>query len=141
MKRSLSTLMALAVAALALAACGGDDGSSPTPAADESSGSTSASGGAGGTIDVAADPNGALAFTEEQLTARAGENTINLENQSSTPHNVEIEDQGGNVLAATDTITGSTTSTTADLEPGIYTYFCDVPGHREAGMEGTLTVK
>jgi uncharacterized cupredoxin-like copper-binding protein len=64
-----------------------------------------------------------------------------FDNPSTTPHNVYIEDADGNEIAETDTISGDTAETTADLEPGTYTFFCDVDGHREAGMEGTLTVK
>ena len=60
---------------------------------------------------------------------------------SSTAHNVQIEDSSGGAVGGTDTITASNTSTTADLQPGTYTFFCSIPGHREAGMEGTITVK
>jgi plastocyanin len=57
------------------------------------------------------------------------------------PHNVYIEDDSGEVLAETETVTGEATTAEAELEAGTYTYFCDVPGHREGGMEGTLTVE
>ena len=52
-----------------------------------------------------------------------------------------IEDSSGKEIAKTDVITGDTATTEATLEAGKYTYFCSVPGHRQAGMEGTLTAK
>jgi plastocyanin len=139
-KRLLVAFAALALASLALAACGSSDDSSSTSAASTPA-STTDSGGGGATVDIAADPSGTLAFTKTDLSTTAGSDTIDFDNESSTPHNVQIEDADGNAVGGTDTITGSSTSTTADLKPGTYTFFCDIPGHREAGMEGTITVK
>lgn len=136
-KRLLIALAALALASFALAACGGDDSdSSSTSAAD-----TSEPAADGATIAVEADPGGSLAFVETDLSTEAGSDTVELTNDSETPHNVVIADDSDSVIAETDTISGDTATATADLEPGTYTFFCDVPGHREAGMEGTLTVK
>jgi plastocyanin len=126
--------------ALALAACGG--GSNPTTAADTAAtGSAMAPAAAtGGTVKIAADPS-QLAFTKTEITAPAGDDTISFDNPSSTDHNVQIEDANGSVIAGTDTISAGKTSTTATLQPGTYTFYCSIPGHREAGMEGTITVK
>jgi plastocyanin len=148
-KGLLIALATVATAGFGLAACGSDDSSSPsTTAAAESTSTTSteaggggSSGGSGGTVAIAADPSGALAFTKTNITAPAGSDTIDFENASSTGHNVEIEDSSGEDIAETDTISDGKTSTTADLQPGTYTFYCAVPGHREAGMEGTITVK
>jgi plastocyanin len=147
-RRITALLAAGALASFGLAACGGSDSSSSSSttaddddAAAATTSSTTAATGSGDTVKVAADPSGALAFTNTKLTTKAGNDTIEFDNQSSTPHNVEIESSDGQEVASTDTITGGKTSTTADLKPGTYTFFCDVPGHREAGMEGTLTVK
>jgi plastocyanin len=146
-KRTRNFVALLATAALAslgLAACGGsDDSSSSSTAAspEATTSSTAAAGGEGSTVKVEADPSGQLAFVNDNLTAKAGSDTIEFDNQSSTGHNVEIEDSSGEDVAGTDTITASKTSTTADLQPGTYTFYCSVPGHREAGMEGTITVK
>lgn len=141
-KRLPIALAALVLASLALAACG-DSSESTSTSADEDAppaSSTSSSAASGGpTLKVAADPSGELAFTSDHLSAKAGSTTIEFDNPYSTPHNAEIEDADGNVVAETETISGSTATATADLQPGTYTYFCDVPGHREAGMEGTLT--
>jgi plastocyanin len=132
---------ALVVLSLGLAACGGDDDDEGAGAATTEETTTSGGGGGGGgsTLALAADPSGALAFDKTSLEASAGDVTIDLTNESSTPHNVEVEGMG--VEEVSDTITGSSTSLTVTLEPGTYEFFCAIPGHREAGMEGTLTVQ
>jgi plastocyanin len=143
---SISRLLAVtavaAIAAVGLVACGGSDDTATTAADTSATETTTSSGGGGGeTVSFEADPSGALAYTETDVTANAGKATIDFDNPSSVGHDVAIEDQNGNEIAKTDVITDSKSSTTADLKPGTYTFFCTVPGHREAGMEGTLTVK
>jgi len=134
-RRAMPLLLVLAASVLALSACGGgSSSSSTTPAA------TGAGGGGGGssTVKISADPSGALKYEQTDVSATAGSITIDFTNMSSLPHDVTIEGNGAS--GATDQITNSTTSTTVDLEPGTYTFFCSVDGHRAAGMEGTLTV-
>ena len=132
-RRSVLVVLPLLAAAFLAAGCGGDDNGSTTATED-----TTATGEAT-TLQLAADPSGALAFDKTSLEAPAGTVTVGLTNDSSVPHNVEVE--GNGVEEKSDTITGSTTSVTLDdLEPGTYEFYCAVPGHKEAGMEGTLTV-
>jgi len=135
-------ILVLALAALGIAACGSDDSSTTdTSAADTSApADTTAAAGGGSTIAVAADPS-ALAFTSGDLSADAGTVEIDFDNPSSTGHDVQIESSDGQTVGGTDVISASTTTADVDLEPGTYTYYCSVDGHREAGMEGTLTVK
>lgn len=140
-KRLLAAFAALALASFALAACGSGGDSSSTSAASTPASTTDSGAGGGETIAIAADPSGALAFTKTDLTAKAGNDTIDFDNESSTPHNVQIQDSSGNAVGGTDTISGSSTSTSVDLQPGTYTFFCNIPGHEEAGMKGTITVK
>jgi plastocyanin len=96
--------------------------------------------GPGGTVKLAA-AEANLEFDTTELSSKPGKVTIDFDNPSSIPHNVEVEGESGKVLGGTETIASSEESTTVALEPGTYTFFCSVPGHREAGMEGTLTVK
>jgi plastocyanin len=142
MRKLVFVLVLGALSSLALVACGGGgSSSSSTSSSTTSSTTTAAGGGGGGTVNVEADPNGQLAYTQTSLTAKAGSDTIDFNNPSSTPHNVTIQDSSGKSVGATDTITGTTTSTTVDLKPGTYKFFCSVDSHEQAGMEGTLTVK
>ena len=138
-------ICSFAIFGLGLAACGGDDNSSndtaSTPATTNTTTTeTSTSGGGAQTIKLAADPSGALKFEQTSLTGKPGKATFDFTNDSSTPHDFVLEEDGKEV-AKTDVITGKTASTSATLDAGKYTYFCSVPGHRQAGMEGTLTVK
>jgi len=91
------------------------------------------------TIELAADTS-ALAYDTTSLSAEAGKVTIDFDNPSAIEHDVAIE-ADGKEIAKSELVTEGETSVTAELEPGTYTFFCSVPGHREAGMEGTLTVK
>lgn len=133
-RRALPLSIVLAASVLALSACGGGgSSSSTTPAA------TGGGGGGGSTVQISADPSGALKFEQTDVSATAGSITIDFTNMSSLPHDVRIEGNGAS--GGTDQITNSSTSATVDLDPGTYTFFCSVDGHRAAGMEGTLTVK
>ncbi|HEX3042427.1 MAG TPA: plastocyanin/azurin family copper-binding protein [Solirubrobacterales bacterium] len=91
------------------------------------------------TLKLAASPT-ALAFDTTELEAKAGKVTIDFDNPAPIPHNVVIEEDGKE-LAGFEPIAEGEESVSADLEPGAYTFLCTVPGHAEAGMEGTLTVE
>jgi plastocyanin len=141
-------LMALAATALiGLAACGGDDDDDTTEAATTTEQTTTQAGGGGGggggesTVKLAADPGGALAYDADSLEADAGEVTIDFTNEASLAHDVRVEDADGENLGGTSVFAEGEESATVELESGEYTFFCSVPGHREGGMEGTLTVK
>ena len=144
MRRFPLLIVICAVAVFGLAACGGDDNKDTTtePAATEpaTTDTTTTDAGAGKTVPVAADPGGALKFTQDSLSAPAGQATFEFTNESSTPHDFVLE-QDGQELAKTDVISEGSDTAKATLEAGEYTYFCSVPGHRQAGMEGALTAK
>jgi plastocyanin len=93
----------------------------------------------GTSLSIAANPSGALAYSTKTLAAKTGRVTITMTNMSPLEHNLTIA-QGSNVLGATPTFTGGTKALSLVLKPGTYTFYCSVPGHRQAGMEGTLTV-
>jgi plastocyanin len=107
-------------------------------AKDEAEGGSEGSAAA---VDIEADPSGQLAFTSDEVTAKAGNVTVNFTNSSPVPHDVRLETQIGDEVGGTEVISESSESAKVELEPGEYTFFCSVPGHRQAGMEGTLTVK
>ncbi len=94
----------------------------------------------GRTLALAADPGGALRFDKTRAAVLAGRVTVRLTNDSSVEHNVTIA-QGSRTLGATDTITESADTLRLELRPGDYVFFCSVVGHRESGMEGSLTVE
>lgn len=117
-----------------------ETGKKPSSQGGGKSGSKGAGGGgAATTLNVEASKT-ALAFNTTKLTAKAGKVTIDFKNPSPIPHNVVIE-QNGKELSGFEPVAEGEESETAELKPGTYTFYCSVPGHREAGMEGTLTIK
>jgi plastocyanin len=95
--------------------------------------------GPGGTVQLAADPT-ELKFDKTSLTSKPGKVTIDFTNPSALEHDVAIE-RNGKEIAVSPLIAKGKTSVSAGLAPGTYTFLCTVPGHAEAGMEGTLTVR
>jgi len=145
--RAFSLIALLCALAIPVAGCGGDDddsssqnsGGGATETSSDSGGGASSGGGGGGeTVELAADPDGALKFDKTSLTAKAGKVTVVMTNDSSIPHAVEVE--GNGVEVKTKTVTGDTAQVSTKLKPGKYEFYCPVDGHKAAGMKGTLTV-
>jgi plastocyanin len=107
--------------------------------AQEPQGATKGGEAQGSTLQLAADPT-EIAFDKKTLTSKPGKVTIDFTNPSALEHDVAIEKEGKQIVVS-DLIAKGKTSVSAELEPGTYTFLCTVPGHAEAGMTGTLTVK
>ncbi|MSO41608.1 MAG: hypothetical protein EXQ70_06910 [Solirubrobacterales bacterium] len=95
----------------------------------------------GETLDLTSPEDGSLSFDPDTLEASSTTVTVAYDNPSMIPHNVAIEDSEGEQLGETPLASEGEESVTLTVEPGDYVYFCTVPGHREGGMEGDLTVK
>lgn len=123
--RSVRSSAAVLGVALVLSACGGGG---------ETDGGSSA-----GTTEGALAVTGtdSLKFEPSSLEAEAGEVTVELTCEAQVAHNFVVEETDDKVAECN---AGATDTGTAELEAGDYTFYCDLPGHRAAGMEGTLTV-
>jgi plastocyanin len=141
-------LFALVAGALLLAGCGGSKGTSSSTAAAPATttAATTQSTAAAPTtpaagLSIAANPEGQLKYDKTSLTAKAGSVAIDFTNTAPLPHNVTVESSSGSTVGATPTFQGGSKALTLNLKPGTYKFYCSVPGHRQAGMEGTLVVK
>jgi plastocyanin len=117
------------------------DAAAATP---ESAGATPAAGGQ----EQAAAGEGAseavevesydIYFEPKELSIPANSDvTVRLPNEGVTLHNFSIDELGISV----DIDPGATQETVINAPAGTYEYYCNVPGHKEAGMRGTLTVQ
>jgi uncharacterized cupredoxin-like copper-binding protein len=144
MSRRLSLLAVVPVAAaLLIAGCGGGSNSNNSTAgsANAAATSTPAPATGGQVLKVSADPSGQLRFNMAKLTAKAGKVTLQMDNPTSAgmAHGISVEgngvDKDGPIVAP-----GKTSTVTVTLKKGTYEFYCPVPGHKQAGMQGTLTV-
>jgi plastocyanin len=146
------SMLTLAVGLLALAGCGSSSSSSTTSSATETTTAAStpatstpapaaAAAGAPSAVSLSANPEGQLKYNTTSLSAKAGSVAITFTNSSPEDHNVTIENSSGTVVGHTPTFQGGAKTISVALKAGTYKFFCSVPGHRMAGMEGTLTVQ
>jgi plastocyanin len=147
-RTSTVPLLALAAIAIAVGGCGSSkSGSSTTSTAAPETTSTAAtsstpsSSAPASALSLAADPKGELKYSASSLTAKAGSVAIAFTNNAPLQHNLTVESASGATVGATPTFQGGSKVLNLNLKPGTYKFFCSVPGHRMAGMEGTLVVK
>ena len=113
----------------------------PTPAPPGGTENERRPGPPGETFDVTSPEDGSLVFEPDGLETAAGVITLVYDNPSPVPHNINVEDDQGETLVQSEEITGGTVEIDAEFAPGEYIYYCSIEGHRESGMEGTLTVE
>jgi uncharacterized cupredoxin-like copper-binding protein len=111
----------------------------PTTTTPKSGGGAKA-GGKASNLTVTADSSGQLKFDEKSLSAKAGKVTITMDNPSPVAHAIAVEGSGVDQKGQTVQMGGKST-VTVTLKPGKYTFYCPVDGHKQAGMQGPLTVK
>lgn len=130
MRCDVKRLVAMAaVVALPLVACGDDDdeggGGEPAPTTE-------------GAVSVVAES--ITGFDADSYEADAGEVSFVYENGDGIPHTLVIDEINADEFKLGVSSDGDTDEGSVELEAGDYTLYCDVPGHRDAGMEATLTV-
>jgi uncharacterized cupredoxin-like copper-binding protein len=144
MQRRLLAVVVPLAAGVLVAGCGSSDNNSSTattaPAKSAANKATSnAASGRASTLSLSADPSGALKFNKKVLVTKSGAVTINMSNPASIPHGIAVEgngvDKDGQAVNK-----GGTSTVSVDLKPGKYEFYCPVDSHKQAGMEGTLTV-
>src|SRR4249919_3103888 len=109
-------------------------------AKEEGTTSTTASGPVT-SLDVSSPSDGSLVYQPNGLQAKPGNVAITYDNPSQVPHSIAVATANGNVLGQVQPFTnGKQSVNLTSLAPGKYVFYCTVPGHREAGMQGDLTV-
>ena len=97
--------------------------------------------GLGATTTKSIQAKDPLAYSVKTITVPAGKVTIKMLNKGAIPHDVAIKGKGVKTVKGKTVPKGGTSTVTATLKKGTYTFFCTVPGHEAAGMKGKLIVK
>jgi plastocyanin len=135
MKRAAVGL-ALVLASAALGACG-DSPSAGEKALEE----VEAEPVVTSQVSIEAHWTKTFSYTSPNATGEAGTVGVGFTNPQKLEHDLAVENTKGEVLGQTEPVSEGSDTTVIDLKPGTYTFYCTFPGHREKGMEGTLTIK
>ena len=127
--RRASALAAVAAASLVVAGCGGA-GQSAEPKTGTAPTSAAAAG------DVLEFTGTEYAFAQPKPKVSAGQTTIRFINKGLVEHDITIDALKVQIVAQS----GKTAEASATLKAGTYETYCSIPGHKESGMHGTLTV-
>jgi|TARA_B100001750_G_C15084695_1_gene387687 uncharacterized cupredoxin-like copper-binding protein len=119
------SVAAVVAAALMATACGGG-GSDGTLEPSED-----------GVLRVVADDT--MDFDADAYSAAAGEIAIEYVLSGFQEHTLVVEGYEDELALSVEN--GGSDSGTITLEAGRYTLYCDIPGHREGGMEARLLVQ
>lgn len=130
--RALAIAAALAVALTACSDGGADD------SADSPDGTTPVSDGA--VTFVGTESLQWEETSKEATVAEDGSLEVTIECTGAVPHNVVFEGVDDDAILAECSGDDSGTGT-VQVEPDTYTYYCTIPGHRRAGMEGEITIR
>ena len=145
-----ASILTLAVGLLALSGCGSSSSSTSSSASTPTAATTPATSSAPTSstpaaasvqkLSLEANPEGQLKFNTTSLSAKSGPIAIDFTNMSPVGHDVAVASSSGAVVGTTPIFQGGSHSLALNLKPGTYKFYCTVPGHRQAGMEGTLKV-
>ena len=142
-----SVLAGLALAALALTACGGGSTGSAT-AGTSSAGSGASTDTAAGAASKTIGAGGTITATEAEFsislggdTVAAGPYVVHVENRGSATHDLVVEKDGAQIAGTSSISPGSSASLSVTLKPGDYDFYCSIGNHRAMGMETTVHVK
>jgi plastocyanin len=91
-------------------------------------------------VEIETDPDGKRAYTVKEAIAPPGNTNFQLKNPQSTGHDLSIKQAGGGSVATKVVRKGSGWVRISLFEGEKYIFYCSVPGHREAGMEGVIEV-
>jgi uncharacterized cupredoxin-like copper-binding protein len=124
-------LLAIALASTLIMACAGPS------AASSSSGKPASSVQA---VEVRATD--LLKFEPATITVKRGTPVrLTLVNTSAMEHDWVVDNLDGKKIQVHTEPKASATTEFTPTAPGTYEFYCSIPGHREAGMKGTLTVQ
>lgn len=141
LRRTLLLALVVALSALGAASCGDDEGGPTTVGVLEEEPDAYPGDIGQWVVEVEPDPDGDLAFDADEFVTPPGNTNFVLRNPQEENHSLAVETADGEQAGKTIIVSKDVGWLRLTLEAGArYVFYCPVPGHREAGMEGTVTV-